>query len=226
MEESTVNKIVEGLLAYRGGEVYEDWTGNTVGIDVDYLKETLNRDSKGELVVIPRLIGELLGDNSEVLFIDGLNENVWDEDGDVEELTGVPEQVKWLKSLEKMGPDDFSVVAFAKDRDGIAPMLAWFVYKDNYHDTLAWKELGVLSNYWSMFEEYGIFSNRESDGDIIYEEAEGKSTTWWVQKMKEFKESLAEEAGTIAFTVDFKGAILPQFFLRVLNWKEWPEALL
>ena len=87
MEESTVNKIVEGLLAYRGGEVYEDWTGNTVGIDVDYLKETLNRDSKGELVVIPRLIGELLGDNSEVLFIDGLNENVWDEDGDVEELT-------------------------------------------------------------------------------------------------------------------------------------------
>ena len=225
MEESTVDKITESLLDYRGYELYEDWTGNTIGIDVDVLKETLNRDTKGELVVSPRLIGELLGDNSEVLFIDGLNENVWDEDGEVEELTGVPEQMGWLKSLEKMGPNDFSVVACAKDRDGIAPMLAWFVYR-NINDEIIWKKLGVLSNSWSMFEEYGIFSNRESDGDIIYEEAEGKHSDWWEKRAKEYQEAMAEEAGIIAFTVDFKGVTKAQFFKKVFNWKEWPEGLL
>lgn len=225
MDESTVDKIVESLLEYRGYERYEDWTGQTVDIDVDYLKETLNRDTKGELVVIPRLIGELLGHNSKVLFVKGLNENVWDEDGEVEELTGVPEQMEWLKSLEKIGPNDFSVVACAKDRDGIAPMLAWFVYRSE-NDEVIWEKLGVLSNYWSMFEEYGIFSNRESDGDIIYEEAEGKNSVWWGRQAREYQEAMAKEAGVIAFTVDFTGAIPAQFFLRVLNWKEWPEGLL
>ena len=226
MKSSTRDEIVQSLLGYRGQEQYEDWTGEKVLIDVEYLQETLNRDTKGELVVFPRLIGELLGSNSQVLSVDGLNENVWDADGDVAELTGVPEQMEWLASRKKMSPHDFSVVAFAKDRDGIAPMLAWLVYKDNYHDTLAWKQLGVLTNYWSVIEEYGIFSNRESDGDIMYQEAEGKDASWWVGRMRDFKKDLAEEAGVIAFTVDFNGVAEGRFFVRVLNWKGWPEALL
>ena len=225
MNSSTRDEIVQSLLGYRGQEQYEDWTGKTVDIDVEVLKETLNRDSKGELVVFPRLIEELLGSNSQVLSVDGLNENVWDEDGDVEELTGVPEQMEWLASRKEMSPNDFSVVAFAKDRDGIAPMLAWLVYKEDNYDNLSWKQLGVLTNYWSVIEEYGIFSNRESDGDIMYQEAESKSTTWWFNKLRDFKKALEEEAGVIAFTVDFN-TVAEGMFVRVLNWKDWPEALL
>ena len=227
MKSSTRDIIVQSLLDYRGQEQYEDWTGETVDIDVKYLKENLNRDNKGELVAFPRLIGELLGSNSQVLSVEGLNENVWDEEGEVEELTGVPEQMEWLASRKEMSRNDFSVVAFSKDKDGIGPMIAWLVYKDNYHDgTLAWKQLGVLSNYWSAIEEYGIFGNRDFSNDIIYQEAEGKSTTWWVQRMKEFKKALAEEAGVIAFTVDFNAVAKGRFFVKVLNWKAWPEALL
>ena len=227
MKSSTRDEILQSLLDYRGQEQYEDWTGQTVDIDVDVLRETFNRNAEGELVVLPRLIGELLGSNSQVLSVDGLNENVWDEDGDVEELTGVPEQMEWLESRKKMSPHDFSVVAFSRDKDGIGPMMAWLVYKDNYHDgTLAWKHLGVISSYWSMFEEYGIFSNRDFSNDAMCKEAEGKSTSWWVATMRDFKNALAEEAGVIAFTVDFKGISQERFFVRVLNWKGWPEALL
>lgn len=226
MKSSTRDKIVQSLLDYRGQEQYEDWNGQTVDIDVDYLRKTLNRDFEGEMVVFQRLIGELLGSNSQVLSVDGLYETVWDEDGEVEELTGVPEQMEWLASRKKMSPNDFSVAAFSRDSDGVGPILAWLVYKDNYHDTLAWKKLGVLTNYWSAVEEYGIFSNRQSDGDAIWFEADGKSPTWWVQRAKELNKALAEEAGTIAFTVDFNGVAEERFFLKVLNWKAWPEALL
>ena len=224
MDESTADKIVQSLLGYRGESMIEDWTGTIVPIEVEDLKNMINEDENtGEIVGIPKLITALLSDNSQVRFVDGLNENVWDEDGDVEELTGVPEQMEWLASLDDIGPNDFSVVAFANDRDGIAPMVAWFVYKPNYGD-VAWEKLGVLSTYWSMFEEHGVFSNRDSDGDFMYEDAESKGDDWWDRQLRSFIKALEEETGVIAFTVDFKG--LPQFFVSVLNWKDWPEGLL
>jgi len=225
MDESTADKIVKSLLDYRGESMIEDWTGTIVPIEVEYLKNTINEDSKGEVVGIPKLITALLGDNSQVQFVDGLNENVWNKEDEVTELTGVPKQLDWLASLDDMKPNDFSVVALAKDRDGIAPMLAWFVYKPNYGDDVVWKKLGVLSNYWSMFENYGVFSNRASEGDFMYEDADSRDDDWWNRQLRPFIKALEEEAGVIAFTVDFKG-MGPQIFVRVLNWKDWPEALL
>lgn len=229
MDESTADKIVKSLLDYRGQSMIEDWTGQLVAIDVDYLKETINRDDEGEFVGIPKLIETLLGNNSQVLSIDGLNENVWDSDGDVDELTGVPEQMEWLASLDDMGSNDFSVVAFARDKDGIAPMVAWFVYKQEGRlPATVWKKLGVISNYWSIFQEYGIFSNRESEGDVMYEEAESRSkdSAWWETHLVNYRDNLSKEAGVIAFTVDFKGVAEERFFVKVLNWNAWPEALL
>jgi nucleosome binding factor SPN SPT16 subunit len=71
-----------------------------------------------------------------------------------------------------------------------------------------------------------VFSNRASEGDFMYEGAESRDDDWWDRQLKSFIEALEEEAGIIAFTVDFKGLGLPQFFVRVLNWKDWPEELL
>ena len=219
-------KIQEALLNYRGEKELEDWTGERILMQPEKYKELLSYSNMGEIQAYTMMIENLLGQNPEVISTETIIGNDFDpKDGEVSRRTQIPAQVEWLESLDEMGPNDFSVVSFANDKDGIHPLLTWMVFNDKNGER-TWKELGVNNRFWQYVVEDGMFANKDEDGDPLIPEEGVEDSSWWPKRLEQFLEEMKTDTGVLGFVVSFKGPIYPELFSDSLNWKEWPEILL
>ena len=123
-----------------------------------------------------------------------------------------------------MGPNDFSIVSFANDDDGIQPLLTWMVFNDKNGER-TWKELGVNNRLWQYIVEDGMFANKDEDGDPLIPEEAVEDKDWWPERLESFLDAMKTDTGILGFAVRFMGQNM-KLFAECMNWKEWPEALL
>ena len=219
-------KIREALLNYRGEKELKDWTGETIEMMPAKYKELLSDSNMGEIQAYTMMIKNLLGQNSEIVSTETIIGNDFDPtDGEVIRRTQIAAQLEWLASLDEMGPNDFSIVSFANDSDGIHPLLTWMVFNDKNGER-TWKELGVNNRLWQYVVEDGMFANKDEDGDPLIPEENVEDSSWWPIRLKQFLEEMEEGTGVLGFVVGFKGQIYPELFSESLNWKEWPDVFL
>jgi hypothetical protein len=226
VNEKTSFSILDSLLNYRGEKELEDWTGERILMQPEKYKELLSDSNMGELQAYTMMIKNLLGQNSEIGSTETIIGNDFDPtNGDVIMRTRVAKQLEWLASLDEMGPNDFSIVSFANDRDGIQPLLTWMVFNDKKGER-NWEPLGVNNRLWRYVVEDGMFANKDDDGDSLIPEEDVEDNDWWAKRLKEFLEKMEEENGVLGFVVSFTGPSYPELFFESLNWKVWPEVLL
>ena len=219
-------KIREALLNYRGEKELKVWTGETIEMMPAKYKELLSDSNMGEIQAYTMMIKNLLGQNPEIVSTEVIIGNDFDPtDGNVIRRTQIAAQLEWLASLDEMGSNDFSVVAFADDSDGIHPLLTWMVFNDKNGER-TWKELGVNNRVWQYVVEDGLFGNKDEDGDLLIPEEAMEVENWWPTRLEELLEEMETHTGVLGFVVGFKGVEYPELFSDSLNWKEWPEILL
>lgn len=220
------NKILDSLRGYQGEKELKDWTGETIEMMPAKYKELLEHSNMGEIQAYAMMIKNLLGQNSEIVSTETIIGNDFDPtDGEVIRRTLVAKQLEWLASLDEMGPNDFSIVAFANDSDGIHPLLTWMVFNDKNGER-TWKELGVNNRMWQYVVEDGMFANKDEDGDPLITEESVEDSSWWPTRLEQFLEEMEEGTGVLGFVVSFTGPSYPELFSESLNWKEWPDVLL
>lgn len=218
-------KIREALLNYRGEKELEDWTGETIEMMPAKYKELLSESNMGEIQAYTMMIKNLLGQNSKIVSTETIIGNDFDPtDGDVIRRTQIAAQLEWLASLDEMGPNDFSIVSFANDKDGIHPLITWMVFNDKNGER-TWKELGVNNRLWQYVVEDGMFANKDEDGDPLIPEENVEDKDWWPKRLEQFLEEMRTETGVLGFVVSFTGPNYPELFSESLNWKEWPDVL-
>lgn len=219
-------KIREALLNYRGEKELEDWTGERILMQPEKYKELLSYSNMGEIQAYTMMIKNLLGQNPEIVSTEVVIGNEFDpKDGDVIRRTQIAAQLEWLASLDEMGPNDFSIVSFANDKDGIHPLITWMVFNDKNGER-TWKALGVNNRFWQYVVEGGMFANKDEDGDPLIPEENVDDKDWWPKRLEQFLEEMETDTGVLGFVVSFTGQIYPELFSESLNWKEWPEILL
>jgi hypothetical protein len=223
----TVNeKTRDSLLNYRGEKELEDWTGERILMQPEKYKELLDESNMGEIQAYTMMIKNLLGQNSEIVSTETIIGNDFDPtDGDVIRRTQVAKQLEWLASLDEMGPNNFSIVSFANDRDGIHPLVTWMVFNDKKGER-NWEPLGVNNRLWQYVVEDGMFANKDEDGDPLIPKEDAENNDWWPNRLNQFLEEMEKETGVLGFVVSFTGPSYSELFSESLNWKEWPEILL
>ena len=221
-----VNGIIKSLENYRGEKELPDYTGGNILMQPEKYKELLEGSNMGEIQAYTMMINNLLGQNPEIVSTDVIIGNDFDPtDGEVIRNCPVSKQLEWLASLDEMGSNDFSVVSFSKDSDGIHPLLTWIVY-NNRKGERTWKVLGVNNRSWQYVVENGMFANKDEDGEPLITETDVKNSSWWSSRLFEMLEEMTEMTGVLGFVVGFKSKNYPESFLKSLNWKKWPETLL
>jgi len=226
VNEKTAFLIRDSLLNYRGEEELKNWDDRTIEMRTAWYEELINASNMGELQGYAMMISDLLGNSPEIISIEEVYGNDFDPtDGKIITRGSVEKQLDWLAKLSDMGPNDFSIVGFANDHDGVLPVITWMVYK-NENGATTWEPLGVNNRVFKYVQKFGLFANKDEDGNPLIQEDLLEDSGWLKKRFVQFMEYMTHNTGVLAFAVDFKGPIYSGLFLGSLNWKEWPEVLL
>jgi hypothetical protein len=145
--------------------------------------------------------------------------------------SSMSDQSEFFESVKNMNNNQFKIVAFSHDRDSISPFFVYLLWDWEPDIYSCWLPLGIPSLNLTMINEYGLFSNLESEetllvtNDALLESATPEERyNYFYEQVQVFLNKLDVETGVLGFVLDFE--ISPFGFTECLNWNTLPKTLL